>query len=446
MYKVVDLHLHSKYSRAVSRDMTLPLLDKWGTKKGIDILSTADWTHPLWFREIRQQLIETSEGLYSLKDQTGSKKTLFLLSVEISSIYSQNGKVRRMHNLLFVPSFEIAQKVNKSLIAQGCNLMSDGRPIIGLSSKNLLELVLSIDKEIMLIPCHVWTPHFGLYGSASGFNSIQECFGNLSSYVFGIETGLSSDPWMNWQIKELNTRSILSFSDAHSLPKIGRELTVFDIERKTPKYSDIINAIKRYDNKVSKIAYTIEFYPEEGKYHFSGHRNCKIVRGPEEISSLGNMCPVCKKRLTEGVLYRIEQLSNGFKNSNQKVSPTGIKWFLDPKKNHPPFIKLVPLNEIIAENLNVTPLSEKVKRTYERLCSHFGSELEIMLKTPIKDIESFDSIGLGQSLSKVRQGDIFIQPGFDGEYGKVKIWNKDDKKTNTNTGKTDNQTQLGLEL
>ena len=215
---VADLHLHSKYSRAVSQAMVLPEIARWGAKKGIDILSAADWTHPLWMREIKAQLEEKEEGLYGLKSQI--IKPLFLLSTEIASIYKQGEKLRRIHNLIFAPNMETAEKISKELIKRGCNLHSDGRPIIGITSKNLLELIMTIDERAMLIPCHVWTPHFGVYGSASGFDSLEEAFGELSKYIYGIETGLSSDPEMNWTMKELANRSILSFSDAHSLPKM----------------------------------------------------------------------------------------------------------------------------------------------------------------------------------------------------------------------------------
>jgi len=214
---IADLHLHSKYSRAVSPAMVLPEMAKWAAKKGINLLTASDFTHPLWFRTMKGELEESGDGIYKLKK--GEQGVRFLLSTEISSIYKEGDKLRRIHNLLFAPSLEVVEKINKELIRRGCNLNADGRPIVGLSSKNLLELVLEIDKRIILIPCHIWTPHFGIYGSASGFDSIKESFGNLSNYIYGIETGISSDPWMNWQIPELDSRAILSFSDAHSLPK-----------------------------------------------------------------------------------------------------------------------------------------------------------------------------------------------------------------------------------
>ena len=245
MYYVADLHLHSKYSRAVSPSMTLPVMEKFAGQKGIDILTASDWTHPIWFKEIQNQLEEAGEGVYKLKiENVKSKKNiLFLLSTEISSIYKEAGKLRRIHNLVFVPTIEIAEKVSKALIKRGCNLSADGRPIVGLSSRNLLELILSIDQRCLLIPCHVWTPHFGVYGSKSGYDSLEEAFGDLAPFVYGIETGISSDPEMNWRISELANRSILSFSDAHSAPNMAREATVFDLEK--PTYENIRQAIMR---------------------------------------------------------------------------------------------------------------------------------------------------------------------------------------------------------
>ena len=480
---VADLHLHSKYSRAVSQQMILPEMAKWAVKKGIDILTTGDWTHPLWLREIKSQLEEKSEGLYGLKSEirnpksetnfndknsplrqvfagqaNAQKEPLFLLSTEIASIYKQGEKLRRIHNLVFAPNFETAEKINKELLKRGCNLSADGRPIIGLSSRDLLELALNIDKRIILIPCHVWTPHFGIYGSASGFDSLDEAFEELSPHIFGIETGLSSDPEMNWQIEELKSRCILSFSDAHSLPKMGREATVFvenkngisnfqfPISNEKITYDDISKAIKREKDANFKIGYTIEFYPEEGKYHFSGHRNCKVVFGPEDIKTKGNICPVCKRRLTEGVLYRLNQLSKEslLGRVEQKYNSSGLRWYTDKMKIHPPFVKLVPLNEIVAESMDATVLSEKVKIKFDELCLEFGSEIKILLKTPLAEIEKKFGEKIAEGVAKVRKGDIFIDPGYDGEYGKVKIWSEE--KPAIDVQNATQEAQLGLKF
>lgn len=446
---VADLHLHSKYSRAVSQQMILTEMARWAAKKGLNILTTGDWTHPLWFREIRNQLVESSDGVYKLKVESGELKdedVRFILTTEIASIYKQGDRLRRIHNLLFAPSFETAEKINAELLSRGCNLSSDGRPIIGLSSKELLELALTLDKRVILIPCHAWTPHFGIYGSASGFDSIEECFGNLSSYIYGIETGISSDPFMNWQIKELEKRSILSFSDAHSLPKMGREATVFEVDKTldTLSYMDLGKAIAR-PKPTHKISYTIEFYPEEGKYHFAGHRNCGVSKSPYEIEKEGDLCPVCKRGLTEGVLYRVNQLADKFKvqSSKFRADENGTRWVEDLSGNHPSFVKLVPLNEIISESVGSPLGSEKVKAQFDDMCQKFGSEIAVLLKTPLDKIESFYGEKIAQGIAKVRKGDIVIKPGFDGEYGKVKIWNGDEQ-ISQNTKNLEKQ--LGMEF
>lgn len=445
---VADLHLHSKYSRAVSQNMNLPVMAQYARQKGIDILTTSDWTHPLWFKEIQNQLEEAGQGVYVLKSEyqnskfgtnsniqnpNDQKKVLFILSTEIASIYKQGEKLRRIHNLVFVPNVETAEKVIKELSRRGCNLSADGRPIVGLSSKNLLELILSIDDRAFLIPCHVWTPHFGMYGSASGFDSIEEGFGELARYIYGIETGLSSDPDMNWQVKELMKRSILSFSDAHSPAKMGREATVFRIKSEKLKakneelevsYEDIRRAIMRDTEGNLEIAYTVEFYPEEGKYHYSGHRNCKYVAGPAEIEKDGNICAVCRKKLTEGVFFRVQQLSDKdlLGRAEVKNNEQGLQWFTDKLRIQPPYVKLVPLLEIVAEALSSTVASKKSQAVHSELCSKVGSEKDILLKATIGDIERFGGIRVAEAVRKVRGGDIVIHPGYDGEYGKVRIW------------------------
>ena len=436
---IADLHLHSKYSRAVSPRMLLPEMALAAAKKGLNLITSGDFTHPLWLRDIKAELKETNDGIYKLKSQADNN-VRFLLTTEISNIYKQEGKVRRIHNLVFAPNIEIVEKINKELLRRKCNLSSDGRPIIGLSSKNLLELLLNIDKKIILIPCHVWTPHFGIYGSASGFNSIHECFEKLSSHIYGIETGISSDPWMNWQIGELKNRSILSFSDAHSLPKMGREATVFEINKTLDNlsYMDVGKAIsypmrkKSGRNVVGElgVSFTIEFYPEEGKYHYTGHRNCKVIKSPAQIKEGGNICPVCSKKLTEGVMHRVQSLSgdSNFKPYNTHTDSKGVLWIDDPFKNHPSFVKLVPLDEIIAESLNSTAGAKKVQAEYDKLCLQLGSELNILIKTPIRDIFKLAGERMAEGIEKVRSGDIVIEPGYDGEYGKVRIWSKNISK------------------
>ncbi|MBI1919423.1 DNA helicase UvrD [Candidatus Microgenomates bacterium] len=452
---VADLHLHSKYSRAVSQDMVLPTMAAWGKKKGIDILTTGDWTHPLWFREIRGLLEEAGEGVYKLKSPhfappTGEasrgkqNEPLFLLTVEVSSIYSQGGKLRRIHNLIFAPNFDTAEKINQELHRRSVNLLSDGRPIMGLSSINLIELVLGIDKNALLIPCHAWTPWFSLYGSNSGFDSIEECFGDWAKYIYGVETGLSSDPEMNWRIKDLEDRALLSFSDAHSPAKMGREATVFDIDTKRLRYEDIRNAI--VDRK--GIAYTIEFYPEEGKYHYTGHRNCKVVQMPEETKTNGSTCPVCQRKLTVGVMHRVEQLARQSQISNLKsqisTDEYGIRWIKDESGKRPPFVKLVPLLEIIAEAFSSTTASGKVREAFENLVEKLGSEMAVLLQTNTAEIAKLAGPRVAEGIKKVRSGDIVIAPGFDGEYGKVKIWDGEKVGQVERVAQIDQVEQMGL--
>jgi uncharacterized protein (TIGR00375 family) len=841
MKYIADLHLHSKYSRAVSQQMMLPMMSQWARRKGLDIIATGDWTHPLWIRYITDLLEEKKEGLFGLKENKNSKdkEPLFILSTEISSIYSQGGKTRRVHNLVFSESIKTVEKINKEMRNRGFNLNSDGRPIIGLSSRNLLEMVLSIDKTAMLIPAHCltpdssihtkegikqiknisvgdmvythknrvrkviqifrrqykgkifqikpwyfslglattsehpfyafhvkkcptkggrciptpshrkickkriyesykpqwlfaeklnegdillyprfqnttaishfplgdsskykivngniytggtrghvfpqdicidksfcrligyylaegytngrdevgftfhekekayiedvinlmedvfgishsriyrrkgcesieisfysklltrffgklfyekyphkatnkmipdwmihlpkdsqaellrgwwrgdggytssrqlmngmkviclrlgiipsilkdtkeehlqrgnhkyrnrnieamedsysfshlaffedsynllfdpvfkdsirklsrrhgwidenyiyipirkiikknydgevfnleveednsyvsefatvhncWTPWFSLYGSMSGFDSIEECFEDYSKYIFGIETGLSSDPEMNWRIKELDKRTILSSSDAHSMAKMGREATVFELKDLTFKNirRAIIAPSLKPDFKFlpDKIAYTIEFYPEEGKYHYTGHRNCHVSQDPKETKEKGSICPVCKKNLTVGVMHRVEQLASLNEKQKSKIDDKGVKWIYDPRDIHPPFVKLVPLLEIVAESMSMTVSAQRVKDKFDQLCLFFGSEINVLLNASIDELEKQAGVKIAEGVKKVRKGDIVINPGFDGQYGVVKIWNNDNEES-----------------
>lgn len=461
MQVISDLHLHSKYSRAVSPQMTLANMAQIANEKGLQLLSTSDWMHPVWLSEISSQLVEAGEGVYKLEGGSASVQSVrFVLSAEISSIYKEGDKLRRIHNLIFISSLAKAEAFSNALVKKNCNISSDGRPIVGLTSKQLLELLLDVDEKGFLIPAHVWTPHFGLYGSASGFDSIADAYGDLSDYIYGVETGLSSDPEMNWQVPELETRSILSFSDAHSLPKMVREATVFDLEevdfpslksavmhpsvrssellatresRFSPKNRELV--AKNY------IDYTVEFYPEEGKYHFSGHRNCKSSRTPGEIVREGSICPVCKKLFTEGVFVRLSQLAGktSFSNATAKLDDKGVKWLNDPNGIHPPFVKLVPLLEIIAEAMGSTIASQRVRLQYNKAIQLLGSEMEIMLKTDVNTLSQKLGERIAGGISKVRSGEIVIKPGFDGEYGVVRIWDQKDKFSVASS-----QVELGL--
>lgn len=441
---VADLHLHSKYSRAVSPQMEPEMMARWAKLKGIDLLGTGDWTHPLWLKELESKLEEIGEGIYKLKGSQKSTQSSagiayqnpcepsFFLSTEISSIYSQGGKGRRIHNLVLAPSFETVHKINYELKRRGCNLLSDGRPIVGLSSIELCELVWSIDESCLIIPCHVWTPWFSLYGSKSGFDSIEECFGKFAEKIYAVETGLSSDPEMNWRIKELDHRAIVSFGDSHSPAKLGREATVFGLEELS--YKNISEALRSAANQKSNnsILYTIEFYPEEGKYHYSGHRNCKIKQTPGETREKGTICPVCGRPLTLGVMHRVEELAGRQVVVEKKMSKHGLMGYYDKENaKRPPYVKLVPLMEILAESLKSTVASIKVKAEYEKLTQSLAPEFEILTQTSLEKIAKFGGDRVAEGIDKVRKGEIVVDPGFDGVFGIVKIWSPNYDKIKT---------------
>jgi len=453
---IADLQIHSKYSRAVSKNMVLPEIREWARKKGIGLVATGDWMHPLWFREISSQLEEVSSGIYRLKREylsdggeqsignEGSSvqqsEPLFFLSAEISSIYTQGGKQRRVHTLVFAPNFSAAQRINQELVRHGCNLSSDGRPIVGLSAKEIAEITLSTDERCLVIPAHAWTPWFSLYGSKSGFDSIVECFGDTAAKIYAVETGLSSDPAMNWRIGELEQRAVISFSDAHSGPKLGREATVFKTVNSKFSYEDIYWAIaSRFLGKNEgslEIAYTIEFYPEEGKYHYTGHRACGVVQSPEETRQRGTTCHVCGKPLTVGVMHRVEELSQSAsgQSNNQalqpikKTSQAGVVGYYHPSDGkRPPYVMMVPLMEILGEVHHTGVGSKTVQNEYNKLISQFGSEFAVLLHTPLVELISFGGEGLGDALQRVRDGSISITPGYDGVFGTVRIWPESDQ-------------------
>lgn len=429
MQVVSDFHLHSKYSRAVSQNMILPTIAQVAAQKGFQLLSISDFTHPMWFKETTSLLKETGEGVYSLEMGSDEMRSVkFIWSVEISSIYKQNDRLRRIHNLIFMPHTEAVEKFTTELKKRGANLSADGRPIVGFTSRDLLEMALNVDGNAFLIPAHVWTPHFGLFGSASGFDSIDEAFGDLAPFIYGIETGLSSDPEMNWQIDELKNRSILSFSDAHSPAKMGREATVFELEEISfGRIKDAINKASQRHTK-NHVLYTTEFFPEEGKYHYSGHRDCKIFLSPDEIKAKGNICPVCHRKLTEGVFVRLQQLAgrDELTKALSRENAQGLMWHTDPKKHHPPFVRLVPLLEIVAESLSSTVASLKSQNMYKELLKHCGTEIDILLKVALSDIRHIGGERLSHAVAKVRKGNISIRPGFDGEFGKISIWGENE--------------------
>jgi len=431
---IADLEVHSKYARAVSPRNTLPNMAEWAEKKGIGLVGTGDFTHPLWLRELEAGLEEERRGIFKLKG--AKQKVRFLLTSEVSCIYSHNDKGRRVHLMIYLPTFSKVRQFNKELVQRGANLMSDGRPIIGLTLAQVTEIALLVEPEAIIIPAHVWTPWFGFYGHLGGYDSLDEAFGNMVESIHTIETGLSSDPAMNWRIGELANRNIVSFGDAHSPEKLGREATVFEVEKLD--YDNIKDAFNTrpdvsIDSK-SKIAYTIEFYPEEGKYHYTGHRKCDVVYSPKKARKVGVICPVCGRKLTFGVMSRVEQLATRQIETESEKDKLGVRWVKDKVGVRPPYVMLVPLGEIISEALEVGVGSQKVMGVYEQLINTIGPEFKILLKTPIEDIQKVSDPRVSEGVKKVRSGDIVIDPGYDGIFGKVKIWkegDQDKKETST---------------
>lgn len=425
MQVIADLQLHSRFARAVSKDMNLPVISSWANKKGINLVATGDWTHPLWFREMAAGLKESGEGVYRLRGEKDSAN--FLLSTEISSIYSKYGRTRRIHTLIFAPNLKTVEEISKELQKRGANLMSDGRPIVGLSAKEVAEIALTINEKCLIIPAHARTPWFSLYGSESGFDSIEECFEELSSNIYAIETGLSSDPAMNWKVGELANRKVVSFSDAHSPQKLGREATVFDLEKLS--FENIRKAIVG-DSK-NTILYTIEFYPEEGKYHYSGHRKCSVIYSPKEITKMGRVCPVCGKSLTVGVMSRVEALATLEIETESSIDEKGVRWIKDKEGKKTPYVMMVPLLEILSEALDVGVSTKTVLSAYEVLIDRLQSEFNVLFNADIDEIEQIAGERVAEGIKKVRLGDIVIKPGYDGVFGEVKIW-RDEKVEETN--------------
>ena len=407
-----DFHLHSKYSRATSKQMDLENLDKWAEIKGIQVLGTGDFTHPEWFGELKEKLEPAEDGLFKLKNSQGEIR--FILTSEISCIYSKNGKVRKIHIVVFAPNFETVLKINTQLSWIG-NLKVDGRPILGLDAKELAKIVLESSPNCLIVPAHAWTPWFGIFGSKSGFDSMEECFEDLTKYIYSIETGLSSDPLMNWRLSALDNITLISNSDAHSPQKIGREANIFKGEELS--YKTIIDAIKNSKSlkpKALSLISTIEFFPEEGKYHFDGHRNCNVRLSPKERKKYGGICPNCGKPLTIGVVSRVDELAD----RKEGEKPESVI----------PFISLVPLAEIIQKAFLLSSSgSVKVQEEYQRLINNFGSEFKILLDTEVKDIAEI-SPEVAEGVQNVRERKIKVIPGYDGEFGEVQIFGEEEEK------------------
>jgi len=415
---IADLHIHSKYSRATSKDMEVTTLYKWAKWKGIKVLGTGDFTHPHYLAELKKDLEPLGNGLFKLKNK--GDEVYFMLTSEVSNIFSAQGKGRRIHTLILAPSFEVVDKINKQfsrrgdLLADGRpisrrgDLLADGRPTFGFNLKELVKMVLDVSSDCLLVPAHAWTPWYGLLGANGGFDSIEEAFENETKNIYAIETGLSSDIAMNWRLSALDKISLISNSDAHSPHKIGREANVFTCEC---DYYEIIDTIKKKDK--DRFLCTIEFYPQEGKYHYDGHRKCNVSFSPQQTKEHNYLCPVCKQRLTVGVMHRVETLAD---------RPQGFR-----PPNAIPEIHLIPLEEIIAEAVNRQVGTKTVREEYERLVNH-APEFEILLKLPLDELAHFVPPKILEGIIRVREGNVLITPGFDGVYGEIKIF-PESKKT-----------------
>jgi uncharacterized protein (TIGR00375 family) len=411
---IADLHIHSSYSRATSRDMCPEGIWKWAQLKGVSVIGTGDFTHPQWIKELKKKLDPSGNGFFTLKKKFTTDNipasckaaVSFILSAEVSTIYRKNGKTRKVHSLILAPDIAAAERLNRVLAKIG-NLKSDGRPILGLDAKKLLQLCLDASPDIMLIPAHVWTPHFSVLGAASGFDSLEECYEELTPHIHAIETGLSSDPLMNWRISALDAITLISNSDAHSAAKIGREANILGTDI---TYAAMMKAIKTRKGFLG----TIEFFPEQGKYHYDGHRNCRVGLTPKETIRHDYRCPACGRRVTVGVLHRIEKLADreeGFKLAGA-----------------PPFVSLIPLPEIIAEGLECGVNTKKVNARYLPLLEGLGNEFKILLDSPLDDIERAGTPLIREAVARMRAGNVYISPGYDGEFGKVKIFEEGERK------------------
>jgi DNA helicase II / ATP-dependent DNA helicase PcrA len=405
---IADLHIHSHFSRATSRDLIPTGLAFWARRKGITVIGTGDFTHPGWLKELRENLVEAETGFYRLRPDLEREvetalppscrsETRFLLSGEISCIYKREGKTRKVHNLVLMPDFDSVFRLNDRLGRIG-NLRSDGRPILGLDSRDLLEIVLETCARSFFIPAHIWTPWFSLFGSKSGFERIEECFGDLTPHIYALETGLSSDPPMNRRVSALDSYVLVSNSDAHSSAKLGREANVFDTAL---DYDHLVTAM------MGKGGFkgTIEFFPEEGKYHLDGHRKCEVKLYPEETRGRNSLCPKCGKPVTVGVLHRVYELSD-------RETPS------TPAS----FSNLIPLSEILSEVLDCGPSSKKVASAYDELLNRLGPEMDILRHTPLDEITAAGGHLLGEAVRRMREGRVIKEGGYDGRYGVIRLF------------------------
>jgi uncharacterized protein (TIGR00375 family) len=406
---IADFHVHSKYSRATSKEMDVEHIARWANLKGIGLMGTGDFTHPFYFAELKQKLQPTGYGLFTLKKEfknsvgnSFQSEIHFMLTAEVSNMFQQGGASRRVHTMIFAPGFEVAEKINEELSQFG-KLGSDGRPIFGFPVKELVEIITDITDECFIVPAHAWTPWFSVFGANSGFDCLEECFEEQIKHISCIETGLSSDPPMNWRWSALDNIGLISNSDAHSPSRIGREANVLDCAL---IFKDIVKTIRSKDK--DKFLFTIEFFPEEGKYHYDGHRNCEILFSPAESRKHKNICPVCGRKLTVGVMHRVEALAD----RQEGFVP----------ENAIPCKHLIPLQEIIAEALGQGVETKGVQNEYLRLVSIFGSEFRILLDLPPEELEKNTPGKVLEGIKRVRDENLQITPGHDGVYGKIQIF------------------------
>lgn len=392
---VADFHIHSRYSRATSTSLTIKELAKWAKIKGIGLMGTGDFTHPIWLQELEETLQPAGPGLYACDGVP------FVLTAEVNTLFYKRAKAHNVHQVLFAPSLETVKRINQELASFG-SLSIDGRPLLQMEAWRLVEIVLGIDPRCLVVPAHAWTPHFAIFGSNSGFDSVEDCFEHQAENIHVLETGLSSDPAMNWRLSKLDRYTLISNSDSHSARRIGREANVFNCEL---EYDTIIQALKTKDR--SKFLYTIEFFPEEGKYHLDGHRKCNIRLTPQETKQRGFRCPACGRSVTVGVMHRIERLSD---------RAVGIE-----PANAIPFKHSVPLEELIAEALEVGVGTQTVDREYFALIERCGTEFEILLRASEEELRRVANPRVAEAILRMRKGQVQIDAGYDGEYGKVRV-------------------------
>lgn len=392
---IADFHIHSRYSRACSKDLSVPELAKWAKIKGIGVMGTGDFTHPLWQQELRDTLRETGRGMF---EHAGVD---FMLTAEVNTLFYKGGKCHQIHHILFVPDFEAMDRVCKELAAFG-KLSLDGRPMLRMEPARLVELLRGADPRCVVVPAHAWTPWFGIFGSTSGFNAVEECFEDQAQHIFALETGLSSDPSMNWRWSALDHYALISNSDSHSAKKIGREANRFDCER---SYDGIMDALRTRDAR--KFLGTIEFFPEEGKYHYDGHRACRVRWTPAETKAHGGRCSACGRKVTVGVMHRVDALAD---------RPDGAA----PARTIP-FVRSVPLEEIIAHTLEMGVGTKAVQREYWKLIDACGTEFGALLESPADGLRRATTPEIAHAILQVREGRVAVEPGYDGEYGTVRV-------------------------